>query len=196
MMNLKRIAVAFYALLACCCVNVNAQEKTLPNILFIMTDQQHDRMISCADNPWLKTPHLDGMAAEGIRFEKAYAANPVCVPSRMSMATGMMPGRIGTSDNKTGMRATLPHPIDENSMGKIMKRAGYDTFYGGKVHRCKQLTPTRAGYDEYVKDSRSALPGACLEFITKKRDKPFFTVASFINPHDICFAHRAHRGQI
>lgn len=71
---------------------VNSQKK--PNILFIMTDQQHDRMMSCADNPWLNTPHLDGLAAEGIRFEKAYATNPVCVPSRVSMATGMMPGRL------------------------------------------------------------------------------------------------------
>ncbi len=165
-----------------------------PNILFIMTDQQHDRMMSCADNPWLKTPHLDALAAEGIRFESAYATNPVCVPSRMSMATGMMPGRIDSGDNKTGMRATLPPHIDENSMGKIMKRAGYDTFYGGKVHMCGQLKPTNAGYDEYFKNERDQLPGACLEFITEERDKPFFAVASFINPHDICYAHRAHAG--
>jgi len=166
-----------------------------PNILFIMTDQQHDRMMSCADNKWLKTPHLDGLAAEGIRFESAYAANPLCVPSRMSMATGMMPGRINASDNKEGMGATLPSHIDENSMGKIMKRAGYDTFYGGKVHMCAQLTPTSAGYDEQFNDQRSKLPGGCLEFITQERDRPFFAVASFINPHDICYAHMTHTGR-
>jgi len=165
-----------------------------PNILFIMTDQQHDLMMSCAGNKWLKTPHLDGLAAEGIRFERAYASNPVCVPSRMSMATGMMPGRFGANQNGSGMSAKLPQHIDENSMGKMMKRAGYDTFYGGKVHMCKQLTPTSAGYDAYFRDERGKLPGACLEFITLKRDKPFFAVASFINPHDICFAHKAHIG--
>jgi len=176
-------------------VALSAQAAQRPNVIFIMTDQQHDRMMSCAGNQWVKTPHLDGLAADGIRFEVAYSANPVCVPSRMSMATGMMPGRIGTDDNKTGMRAKLPQHIDENSMGKIMKRAGYDTFYGGKVHMCKQLTPTSAGYDAYFRDERGKLPGACLEFITQERDKPFFVVASFINPHDICYAHRAHMGQ-
>jgi len=172
--------------------------KNKPNILFVMTDQQHDRMMSCADNKWLKTPHLDGLAAEGIRFETAYASNPVCVPSRMSMATGMMPSRFGANENGSGMRATLPEHIDENSMGKIMKRAGYDTFYGGKVHMCAQLKPDSshgAGYDEFFKDQRGKLPGACVEFITQERDKPFFAVASFINPHDICFAHRAHMGK-
>ena len=172
---------------------VNSQKK--PNILFIMTDQQHDRMMSCADNPWLSTPHLDGLAAEGIRFEKAYATNPVCVPSRMSMATGMMPGRIGTCDNPSGKLATLPPHIDENSMGKIMKRAGYDTFYGGKVHLYNQLIPTKAGYDEFCRNQRSTLPEPCLKFITRERDKPFFAVASFINPHDICYAHNAHLGR-
>ncbi len=166
-----------------------------PNILFIMTDQQHDLMMSCTGNKWLKTPHLDGLAAEGIRFEKAYATNPVCVPSRMSMATGMMPGRMGAVCNDTGKNAMIPQHIDENSMGKIMKCAGYDTFYGGKTHLYNQLIPISAGYDEFCKNQRETLPGPCLKFITKKRDKPFFAVASFINPHDICYAHSAHSGR-
>jgi choline-sulfatase len=88
----------------------------------------------------------------------------------------------------------LPADVDANSMGKLMKRAGYDTFYGGKVHMCKALTPRNAGYDEYYRDQRDLLPAACLRFIKKKRDNPFFAVASFINPHDICFAHRARNG--
>jgi len=192
---LKTAAAGSGALMVSSLLRAETGSRKQPNVLFIMTDQQHARMMSCAGNKWLKTPHLDGLAAEGIRFEKAYASNPVCVPSRMSMATGMMPGRIGTGDNGTGMKATLPQHIDGNSMGKVMKRAGYDTFYGGKVHMCRQLAPTSAGYDEFFKDQRGKLPGACLEFITQERDKPFFAVASFINPHDICFAHRAHMGK-
>ena len=62
-----------------------------PNILFIMTDQQHAGMLSCSGNANLKTPALDRLAEEGVRFERAYVANPVCVPSRISMATGVMP---------------------------------------------------------------------------------------------------------
>ncbi len=170
--------------------------KGKPNILFIMTDQQHAGMMSCAGNKWLKTPALDAMAKDGIRFERAYSANPVCVPSRISMATGVMPCRLGAEDNHTGSAIKqLPPEVDANSMGKLMKRAGYDTFYGGKVHMCRSLVPRNAGYDEYYRDSRDELPTACVEFIKRKRDKPFFAVASFINPHDICFAHKAHTGQ-
>lgn len=173
----------------------SAAKQERPNILFIMTDQQHAKMLSCAGNRWLSTPALDGLAREGIRFERAYCTNPVCVPSRTSMATGVMSCRLGADNNNTGMKAKLPPEVNENSMGKIMKRAGYATFYGGKVHMCDPLDPLSSGYDVFRKDERDRLPAECLKFITQKRDKPFFSVASFINPHDICFAHIATKGQ-
>ena len=167
--------------------------KGPPNILFIMTDQQHADMMSCACNLHLKTPAMDSLARDGIRFVNAYVTNPVCVPSRISMATGMMAGRLGVFNN--GMKARVPREVDANSLGKLMKRAGYDTFYGGKVHMCAELNPLDAGYDEYFRDQRDALPRACIAFIEKRRDRPFFAVASFINPHDICFAYKAYRRQ-
>jgi len=159
-----------------------------PNILFIMTDQQHAGMLSCAGNSSVRTPAMDALAAEGMRFERAYCANPVCVPSRTAMATGIMPGRLGAFNNGTGLRIDPPPEAAANSLGLLMKRAGYDTFYGGKVHMCKALTPLQHGYDEYFRNEREKLPGACVKFIRKKRDRPFFAVASFINPHDICYA--------
>jgi arylsulfatase A-like enzyme len=174
----------------------SAPENQRPNILFIMTDQQHAGMMSCTGNTWLKTPALDSLAREGVRFERAYSVNPYCVPSRTSMATGVMSCRLGAANNKLGMKITaLPAEVNDNSMGKIMKRAGYDTFYGGKVHMCNSLAPQNAGYDKYFKDERDRLPAACLQFIKQKRDKPFFAVASFINPHDICFAEQARKGR-
>jgi arylsulfatase A-like enzyme len=136
---------------------------------------------------------MDGLARDGIRFEKAYVANPVCVPSRISMATGVMPGRLGVFTN--GMKAVVPEVVKENSLGKLIQRAGYDTFYGGKVHLCRELHPPNAGYDVVERDAREQLPDACIEFIRRERDRPFFAVASFINPHDICFAHAAHLGK-
>ncbi len=167
-----------------------------PNILFIMTDQQHAGMMSCTGNKWLKTPAMDSLVREGVRFERAYCANPVCVPSRTSMATGVMPGRLGVFDNSSGMKkAKIPFVVDKNSLGKLIKQAGYDTFYGGKVHMCSVLDPRNAGYDEYFSDRRDKLPDVCIKFIKKKRNKPFFAVASFINPHDICFAYSAYKGQ-
>ena len=91
-----------------------------PNILFIITDQHHAKMLSAAGNPYLKTRALDSIAESGIRFTNAYAANPVCMPSRLSMATGMMPGRFGVFNN--GMEATMPEEVTANSLGKLMKR--------------------------------------------------------------------------
>lgn len=162
-----------------------------PNILFIITDQHHANMLSSAGNPYLKTRALDSLAGSGIRFSRAYVSNPVCVPSRISMATGMMPGRFGVFDN--GMKATISPRVSANSLGKLIKSAGYDTFYGGKVHMAPELSPRQAGYDEICKDQRDRLPEACVEFMTRKRSKPFFAVASFINPHDICFAYNARQ---
>ena len=172
-------------------VATSLQAAKQPNILFIMTDQHHARMLSSAGNPYLKTRALDSMAKSGIRFSNAYVTNPVCVPSRISMATGMMAGRFGVFNN--GMKATIPKKVSDNSLGKLIKSGGYDTFYGGKVHMAPSLVPIKAGYDEYCKDQRDKLPGACIEFMTRKRDKPFFAVASFINPHDICFAYNARQ---
>jgi arylsulfatase A-like enzyme len=162
-----------------------------PNIIVIITDQQHAGMMSCAGNQHLQTPALDKLAKDGIRFTHAYVTNPVCVPSRISMATGVMAGRFGVLNN--GMRATMPREVSENSLGQLMKNAGYDTFYGGKTHMSPELEPRRTGYDETFKDEREALPGACIDFIERDRHKPFFAVASFINPHDICFAYQAYQ---
>ena len=75
-------------------------EDSGPNILFIMTDQQHAGMMSCTGNKWLKTPALDLLAASGIRFERAYACNPVCVPNRFSLQSGLMPSAIGMGRNE------------------------------------------------------------------------------------------------
>ena len=64
--------------------------NTHPNMLFIMTDQQHATMTSCAGNTQLQTPAMDQLAHDGIRFENAYCTNPVCVASRTSMAPGVL----------------------------------------------------------------------------------------------------------
>ncbi|MDG1895917.1 MAG: sulfatase-like hydrolase/transferase [Fuerstiella sp.] len=168
-------------------------ENRPPNILLIITDQQHANMMSCTGNKYLTTSAMDSLAQEGIRFANAYVSNPVCVPSRISMATGVMAGRLGVLNN--GVKANVPIEVNQNSLGKLIKSAGYDTFYGGKVHMCPELNPLDAGYDEYFRDQREALPVACIEFLKRKRDRPFFAVASFINPHDICFAYSAYKGK-
>lgn len=166
-------------------------DQSQPNILLIMTDQQAPDMMSCTGNDWVSTPAMDGLVAEGRRFEHAICSNPVCLPSRISMATGLMPSQLGVTTNSDGRDADLPPRIAENSLGMLMKRAGYDTYYGGKVHLCPQLEPAVAGYDRSFPNERMALADDLIAFIGQGREAPFFAVASFINPHDICYVHNA-----
>ena len=148
-------------------------------------------MMSCAGTDWVSTPNMDRLASEGTRFENAICANPVCLPSRVSIATGLMPSQIGILDNENGRDAVLPERVAENSLGMLMKRAGYETYYGGKVHMCPQLVPTQAGYDHFFPNERTTLADTLNLFFQQDRAAPFFAVASFINPHDICFVHNA-----
>ena len=61
------------------------------NVIFIITDQQRADHLGCAGNPILKTPNLDRLASEGVRFNSAYVANPMCMPNRCSIMTGQYP---------------------------------------------------------------------------------------------------------
>ncbi|MHC4243578.1 MAG: sulfatase family protein [Planctomycetota bacterium] len=159
-----------------------------PNILFIMTDQQHAGMMSCTSNKWLKTPAMDRLAASGIRFERAYACNPVCVPNRFSLQTGLMPSAIGMSHNGDSARATVTDAMMQQSLGRLFRKAGYETVYGGKVHLPRKMKDVQnLGYRNLTKDSRRGLADTCAKFIKAPHSRPFFLFASFINPHDICY---------
>jgi len=158
-----------------------------PNILFIMTDQQYAGMMSCAGNAYLKTPALDRLAASGMRFELAYSPNPVCVPSRISMVTGYFPSAFGVTHNSDAKDAQIPGHVLENTMGKLLQRAGYRCVYGGKTHWTGGLTMESCGFEDLTRDEREGLAGKCAEFFRSEPQEPFFMVASFINPHDICY---------
>jgi len=166
----------------------SAERQTRPNILFIMTDQQHAGMMNCTGNKWLKTPALDRLAASGIRFERAYACNPVCVPNRFSLQTGLMPSTIGMSHNGDSREAAVTEAMIQQSLGRLFSRAGYETVYGGKVHLPRKMKGIEnLGYRNLTGDSRRGLAEACAEFIKGKHTRPFLLFASFINPHDICY---------
>jgi choline-sulfatase len=167
---------------------VGPKGESRPNILFIMTDQQHAGMMSCTGNKWLKTPALDWLAASGIRFERAYGCNPVCVPNRFSLQTGLMPSAIGMGQNSDSRQATVTDIMLRQSLGRIFQKAGYETVYGGKVHLPRKMNNVqKLGYRNLTGDSRQGLADACAKFIKGQHTKPFFLFASFINPHDICY---------
>ena len=165
-----------------------ARQQQRPNILLIMTDQQHAGMMSCTGNPWLKTPALDRLAASGTRFERAYASNPVCVPSRFSLQTGLMPSAIGMGRNEDSPQAAVTDAMVQQSLGNLFQTAGYETVYGGKVHLPGPMNNLKnIGYRNLTGDSRQGLADACAEFLKGQHAKPFLLFASFINPHDICY---------
>jgi arylsulfatase len=99
-----------------------------PNILLIMTDQQRWDAIGCVGG-WVDTPNIDRLAAEGVRFANAYTNSPVCVPARVSLATGRYPHNTGVWRNK---QHTLP-PKAPTWM-RAVREAGYTTSFFGKTH--------------------------------------------------------------
>ena len=164
-----------------------------PNILIITTDQQSATMLSCAGNKWLHTPALDKLASAGIRFEKAYATNPVCLPSRFSIQTGMFPSVAGIRENGSVINKenqAIVESLYSRSLGSTFRKAGYDTYFGGKFHvPMKNRDATLWGYKVITKDDRQGLAKDASDFLLKRKpsEKPFLLFVSFINPHDICF---------
>ncbi len=161
-----------------------------PNILWIMTDQQGANMLSCAGNPYLQTPNMDFLAQNGVRYTNTYCTNPVCLPSRFSLMTGLYPSEVGVRSNGFEKEMSQDHQpgyILENGIAKLMKEAGYRAVYGGKQHLPAMWSPN-LGFDHICNDERDTLADVCADYILNSQDdKPYFMVASFINPHDICF---------
>ena len=156
-----------------------------PNILLLMTDQQSATMMSCAGNAFLRTPAMDSIAERGVRFERAYCTNPVCLPSRVGMMTGRLPGEFAISWNNGD--TPIPPAVVQNSLGRLAERAGYETAYGGKVHLPWTLQPADMGFDVLCQDDREDLALRAAEFVRQPHDRPWLLVASFVNPHDICY---------
>jgi arylsulfatase A-like enzyme len=98
------------------------------NFLFIMTDQHRADHLSCYGNTVLSTPHLDRIAAGGLRFERFYVANPVCMPNRATLMTGRVPSNHGVRHNGIAL-----HPRS-NTFVHLLCQAGYRTAMVGKSH--------------------------------------------------------------
>ncbi len=165
-----------------------------PNIVYIYTDQQSATMMSCAGNRWLKTPGMDHIARNGIRFTRAYTTNPVCSPARVSLMTGRFPGFFRDDkgrvprENRGSMRIrNMPDEVKDTTIAAFLKKAGYDLVYGGKKHLPPPLSPRRLGFQDITNDSRAKLAETAAAFIRTPHGKPYFMVLSFINPHDICY---------
>ena len=189
-------------------------QNNRPNVILIMTDDQGWGQTSYYNHPVLKTPHIDAMASNGLRFDRFYAAAPVCSPTRASVLTGR-------SNNRTGV---LQHGYalnkQEKTIAETLKNVGYSTAHFGKWHLNglrgpgvpilieDTHNPGKFGFDHWLTvtnffdidplmsengsfvnlkgNSSDIIVREALKFIEEKskKNKPFFTVIWDGSPHD------------
>lgn len=181
-----------------------------PNILFIYTDDQSYDALSVVQKeqgekgrfPWLRTPNLDRLAAEGVRFRNAFVMNSLCSPSRAVNLTGLYNHEAGN-----GIASNFrPFPVNNITHATLMRAAGYTTAYIGKWHMDGQRE--RPGFDHhasyrghgryqncpFVVDGRDTptkgwvddvATGYAVDFIKKRKGsaKPWSLILGFKTPH-------------
>lgn len=145
------------------CVPLLGHAASQPNIVFFLADDLGQRDLGCYGSTFYETPQLDRLARDGARFTDAYAACPVCSPTRASILTGQWPQRWGITDyigaparpdQWTRNTRLLPAPytdrlaLDAPTMAKALKASGYATFFAGKWHLGPEgFWPENQGFD-------------------------------------------------
>ncbi len=186
-----------------------AQEH--PNIVLVMADDQGWGDMAYYGHPHLKTPHFDQAAATGLRFDRFYAAAPVCSPTRASVMTGRHPNRMGV------FKWGYPMRPQETTIAEALKMAGYTTAHFGKWHlgsvrKTSPANPGNNGFDYWLSapnfydndavlsqqgvavqtkgESSIVAADASLQWMREKtkQDQPFLAVVWFGSPHS---PHRA-----
>ena len=113
-----------------------------PNIVFICTDQQRFDSLGCNGNQHAATPHLDGLAADGVRFTRHNTPCPICSPSRATLFTGLYPRHHKLTVNGMALDSEIP------TLPAMLSQAGYRTYGIGKHHLQPILAPDRFGMPE------------------------------------------------
>lgn len=124
--------------------------EDLPNIVVVYCDDLGYGDLACFGNEIIRTPNIDRLAADGMKFTEFYSASPVCSPSRAALLTGRIPQRMGINSvffprSYTGM------PVDEITIAQLLKTRGYSTGIVGKWHlgHRHEFLPLQRGFDEY-----------------------------------------------
>ena len=128
----------------------DGQRPERPNVVIVFTDDQGYADIGVFGAEGFETPHLDRMAADGIRFTDFYVAQAVCTASRAALLTGCYPNRIGML-GALGPRSNIGIDAGERTLAELLQDAGYATAIYGKWHlgHHPQFLPTRHGFDEF-----------------------------------------------
>jgi len=186
-----------------------------PNVVFTMTDNHGAWTLGCYGNRDIRTPNIDALANNGVLFERAYANNPVCSPTRASYLTGLMPSQHGVHCFLLGGRLQVgPNArntlTDFTSVPEILKKAGYRCGLVGKWHLGGNLKPqegmddywitmphgaTSAFYDAQViengkqrrepRNLTDLWTERAVKFIEQNRRQPFFLFLSYNGPYGL-----------
>ena len=184
------LALKFFLGVSAVIATAGAQEPTRPNFVFIIGDDISAEDLGCYGNPGIRTPNIDRIAAEGLRFTNAYLTASSCSPSRCSIITGRYPHNLETAAELHGL---LPEGVP--LFPKLLREAGYHTAHAGKAHfggDADHLTgPAVAAFDvggDGKRDELSGGHGGENQWIARLRGrpagKPFFMWFA---------AHDAHR---
>lgn len=133
-----------------------SSEAPRPNVVLIVCDNLGNGDVGCFGSTLHRTPHIDRLAAEGVKLTSFYVASGVCTPSRAAFLTGCYPRRLNLHESATGTPVLQPvatrglHP-DEVTLAEVLRGAGYATACIGKWHLGDQpaFLPTRQGFDVF-----------------------------------------------
>jgi len=141
-----------------------------PNVVLIVVDDLGQRDLGCYGSSYHKTPHLDAFAKTGVKLTDAYAACPVCSPTRAALMTGKHPARLNLTDWLPGQATSPNHrlkrpeilmqlPLEERTLAEELKNAGYVTGHVGKWHLGgKGFEPTKHGFDVNIAGDDTGTP--------------------------------------
>ena len=139
------------------------------NVILILADDLGWTDLGCYGTPFYETPNLDRLAAQGMRFTDAYAACPVCSPTRASIMAGKYPARLGITQWIGGPNEPTPYrhylPLEEVTIAEALKKAGYATGFVGKWHlappgqdNVADFYPDHQGFDVNIGGDWSGSP--------------------------------------
>jgi len=170
-----------------------------PNILIVIADQLSPHALDCYGHDFARTPHLDRIAANGIRFDRAYTNCPLCLPSRASFWTGRYPHQTGVlSNGRFFDNAEVTHATP--SVGSLLSGAGWRCRHFGKCHDggalhgfdCAPMEQVRVegpqgyAYNPDTFHDEDTCRKVERFLATYDAEEPFCCVADLINPHNIC----------
>jgi arylsulfatase A-like enzyme len=206
---MKTCLLSLLTSFACC---VFARE---PNVVFILTDNQGEWTLGCYGNKDIRTPNIDRLAREGVRFVNAFANNPVCSPNRATLLTGLMPSQhgvhsyLGKGPPQTGDGA---HCVigEWTTLGEVFKQRGYRCGMIGKWHLGGNASPQEGFTDHWITMPHGSTPTFfdgdviengitrkepmhltqlwqqhALQFIDESKDAPFFLYLPFNGPYGL-----------